>query len=1167
MYNLSRHTQLARAAVLAAPMLATFSLLAQQGTGNISGTVRDASGAAIGSAVVDIENIDRNDVIHLTTNESGFYSSPPLTPGSNYRVTVSREGFSKSVIGNITVTVGQRVDEDATLKIGAASDVVVVEASQAAPLDTTSGTLGAVIGEKSIEELPLNGRNVIALTTLTPGVRINTTVAQGGFANRGTNLSAISINGSPTGSNSYILDGQSNLSTTTGEIAINPTVDAIQEFKVQSGVFSAQYGFTLGGVVNLVSRSGTNTIHGSVYEFLRNDAFNARNYFARNGVVSKPVLRYNQFGGAMGAPIIKDKAYIFGNFETYQFKQSSPQFLSVPTAAQRAGDFSQLVDANNNFIPLYNPYTTVATTVGSNTVYTRQRYANNQITNIDPVAKAYQDNFYPLPNNAPGTVAQQRTNTNNYLFNATGLSHMYNALGRLDYHLGSKDTVFARYAYYQNYTNGGTGGGTYYPNPIVANRYDTYTAQELLIGDTHVFSSSLINDLRLSIERQEFPFQAASAGQNWPQKLGLPSNVPNFALPTVANGLPASNQTIGYRAYTLPEVTDTVSKVIQRHALSMGVDWRGNAGANLQRNAPSGTFSFAAALTQDPSGTAAAAGTANSGSSYADFLAGAVSAASITTNTGELDRSFSFSAFVQDDWSVTDRLTLNMGLRYDFQKQPYEQNNGYSNFNPDVTVGGYKGIMEYANTPGVGRNFVPESYRDFGPRFGFAYQLTGDGKTVLRGGFGIYYPLFFNSIYTGQTNGFSSTSTSYTATTNQPAFRFQNGFPTNPLQPLGAAYGPLGFLGQSVGYQTPGAWKSPQSQQFTLSVQRQVPYDIVLQVAYVGNHGVHLPAGGWNINALNPSNYSLGKTYLQTQVANPYAGKISGALGAATVSRQTLLNPYPYYGTVSTYNAHVGNLHADLLQISAQRQAKNGLTVLFGYTMGKVLTDSVNSPLAYLNGLASNNGYQNPYNRAAEYSLDPSDVSQRATVSALYNLPIGKGQRFDLHSGLLNRVVGGIQFNVIGVFQTGTPLTISGANSQGAATRPNYVPGVSVANPNQNINAWFNTAAFSNPSDYTFGNVPRSLPHVRGPGTQNFDFSIFKTTDIYGRFKLQLRGEAFNVLNHPNFGLPGTGFAAATNPVVNGNGVGGSSNTSSSFGVISTAADGRSLQLAGKIIF
>ncbi|MEK6397585.1 MAG: carboxypeptidase regulatory-like domain-containing protein, partial [Terriglobus sp.] len=758
-----RQTQLARSAVLATPMLLCAApLYAQQGTGNISGTVHDASGAVVPNAVVDIENVDRNDVVHLKTNDAGFYSSPPLTPGSNYRVTVSLQGFTKSVIEHIVVTVGQRVDEDATLNIGGVNDTVVVEATQAAALDTTSATLGAVIGEKSIEELPLNGRNTIALTTLTPGVRINTTVAQSGFANRGTNLSAISINGSPTGSNSYILDGQSNLSTTTGEIAVNPTVDAIQEFKVQSGVFSAQYGFTLGGVVNLVSRSGTNTIHGSVYEFLRNDVFNARNYFATTGVVAKPVLRYNQFGGSVGGPILHDKAYYFGNFETYRFKQSSPQFLSVPTAAQRAGDFSQLVDANNNFIPLYNPYTTTSSTVNGNTVYTRQRYANNQVTNLDPVAVAYQNAFYPLPNITPATVAQQRTNTNNFLFNSQGLSHMYNVLGRVDYHLGDKDTIFGRFAYYQNYTNGGTGGGTYYPNPVIANRYDTYTAKELLIGDTHVFSSSLINDLRLSIERQEFPFQAASAGQNWPQKLGLPSNVPNYAIPAVSNGLPVSNQTIGFRAYTLPEVTDTVSKVIQRHALSFGIDWRYNAGANLQRNTPSGTFSFANTLTQDPSGTAAAAGTTNSGNTYATFLAGAVSSAGVTNNLGELDRSFSVSGFIQDDWSVSDRLTLNLGLRYDFQQQPYEQNNGYSNFNPTGTSGGYTGIMQYANTNGLGRNFVPESYRDFGPRLGFAYQLTGDGKTVLRGGFGIYYPLFFNSIYTGQTNGFSSVSTSYT---------------------------------------------------------------------------------------------------------------------------------------------------------------------------------------------------------------------------------------------------------------------------------------------------------------------------------------------------------------------------------------------------------------------
>jgi len=1160
-------------------------LHAQQGTGNIIGVVRDSTGASITGAMVDIENLDRQDVIHLTTNGAGYYNSPPLVLGSNYRVTVSHDGFEKSVTTGITVTVGSRVEADADLVLGGVTTAVTVEASQATALDTSSGTLGAVIGEKSIQELPLNGRNTIALTTLTPGVRVNTTVGQSGFANRGTNLSAISINGSPTGSNSYILDGQSNLSTTTGEIAVNPNVDSIQEFKVQSGVFSAQYGFTLGGVVNLASRTGTNQFHGSLYEFVRNDMFNARNYFATVGAVAKPVLRYNQFGGAVGGPILHDRAFFFGNFETYRFIQSTPQFLSVPTAAFRAGDFSRLQDSNGNFIPLYNPYSTTATTVGGSTVYARQRYVNNQVTNLDPVSVAYENAFYPLPNITPATVAQQRTNTNNYQFNNKGISNMYNALGRVDWHVTAKDTAFVRYAYYSNYTNGGIGGGTYYPNPVIANRYDTYGVKELLVGDTHVFSSTLINDLRMSIQRQEFPFQAASAGGNYPQKLGLPSNVPNFAIPGVSNGLPASNQTIGYRAYTLPQVTDTVTKIIRRHAVVFGFDWRYNAGANLQRNAPSGTFAFAAGLTNDPSGAAPAAGTVNSGNTYATFLAGAVSAASIATNTGELDRSFSTSFFLQDDWQATDRLTLNLGVRYDYQQQPFEQNNGYSNFNPNVSSGGFLGVFQYANTNGVGRNFVPESYKDFAPRVGFAYKLTNDGKTVLRGGVGIYYPLFFNSIYSGQVNGFSSTSTTYnTSVTNTPAFQFKNGFPTTPLQPIGAAFGPLGFLGQSVGFQDPTQWKSPMSQQYTLSIQRQIPYDTVVQVTYVGNHGVHLPAGGYNINSLNPTNFALGRTSLQSQVANPYAGQITGSLGAATITRQQSLLLFPYYGAVTTYNPHNGNLIAHYLQLSAQRQARSGLTVLFGYTMGKLLDDSVGSPLSYLNGIAANNGYQNPYNRRAEYSLDPSDVSQRATVSALYNLPFGRGSRFSAHNGFVDRIIGGFQLNMIGVFQTGTPLTITGGNAF-TATRPNYTPGQNVAISNQSPTKWFNTYAFQNPTDYTFGNVPRTQPHVRGPGTQNFDFSIIKTTEITERLKLQLRAEAFNVLNHANFGLPNTSFAANANTLVNGNGVSagctvtgndasgtpnagtGNCNTSSTFGTITSAADGRSLQFAAKFTF
>ncbi|AFL90013.1 hypothetical protein Terro_3804 [Terriglobus roseus DSM 18391] len=1131
---------------------------AQQGTGNIIGVVRDSTGSAVAGATVDIQDTDRNAVIHLTSNGAGFYNSPPLVLGSNYTVSVSKPGFASSTVTGIAVTVGSRVEANLELKVGSAEASITVEASQAS-LDTTSGTLGVLIGEKSIEDLPLNGRNTIALATLTPGVRITTTVAQGGFANRGTNLSAISINGSPTGSNSYILDGQNNLAATTGEIAINPTVDAIQEFKVQSGIFSAQYGFTLGGVVNLVSRSGTSKFHGTAYEFWRNDILNARNAFA-TASVSKPVLRYNQFGGSLGGPVYKDRAFAFGNYEEYRFIQGTPQFLSVPTAAQRAGDFSGLRDSTGKPIQLYNPFSTVVT----GTIARRTPYANNQITNIDPVAQAYQNAFYPLPNVTPTNAF---TNTNNFLFVQRGVSNMRQALGRLDYRVTEKDALLIRFAYFNQFTNGGQSGGTYYPNPIVANRYDNYNIKSAIVGLTHTFSSTLINDLRFSMTRQELPFAAASAGLNIPQQLGLPANVPNFAIPIVGNGLPAANQQIGYRAYTNPQITDTVTKVLGRHALTFGTDLRFNVGANLQRNAPSGNFSFAAALTTDPSGAAAPAGGVNSGNTYATFLSGAVSSATIATNLGQADRAFSTSFFLQDDWQATSRLTFNLGLRYDYQQQPYEQNNGYSNFDPTASSGGFTGATYYAATNDLGRNFLRENYRDFGPRVGFALRLTEDGKTVVRGGFGIYYANTFSSVYTGITNGFATTSTTYNPAGNDTrlaAFQFKNGFPYAPTQPLGAALGPLGFLGQAAAYQPSNA-KTPSSQQYTLSLQRELPYSIVVQASYVGNHGVHIVAGNYNMNQLDPKYFSLGRAALTATVANPNAGKIPGSLGSATITRQQSLLPLPAYGTVTVTYPHDGMLIAHYLELTAQRQASKGLTVLFGYTMGKLMSNGVQSALSYINGISgfSTSGYQNVYNRSAEYGLDPSDVSQRGTLSLLYNLPFGRGQKFDTHNGFVNRVVGGFQVNVIGVMQTGTPLTISGANAF-TATRPNYVPGASVSVPNQTRNQWFNTAAFQNPSDFTYGNVPRTLPHVRGPGTQNFDLSIFKTTEITERLKFQIRAEAFNVLNHVNYGLPNTTFTAGANPI---SGVGGGANTSGSFGVITNAADPRSIQLAGKLIF
>jgi hypothetical protein len=1129
---------------------------AQQGTGNIVGTIRDSSGAVIPNANVDIQSDRTQEVIRLKTNEEGFYNSPPLTIGS-YTVIITQPGFNK-VESHVRVDVDKRTEATETLEAGAGVQVVDVNSAPPA-LDSTSATLGDVLEAKPIHELPLNGRNALALTTLTPGVRNDLGANQEGFANRGVYLSAISVNGSPVGDTGFILDGQNNLQAVTGEVAINPTVDAIEEFKVQSGVMSAEYGYTAGGVVNLVSRSGTSSFHGTAYEFLRNDAFDAQNYFANQGF-PKPELRYNQFGAALGGPILRKRAFFFGNWEEFHAIQGQPQYLSVPTLAERSGDFSHAgSSAAGSAVPIhiYDPGAPQNYPTGGPPTNRGAEFPNDTIpaTRIDKVALAIQNEFYPAPNTA-AAIANPNLLTNNFYFEPKIQILGRQALGRVDYHFSETNNAFVRYGYSDNQTNDGAAGAVaaaiLYPNTLAANRNDNLLVQSLVVSDTKILSPTLYNTAVIGVTRVTFPFQAASFGQNLPGQLGLPTSgpnaVPQYTLPVLVNGLPSFNGTAGYRAYTGPQITDTVSKTLGSHSISFGTDIRYNIGSNFQRNAPSGTFNFAQTTTAGPGGSG--------GNSYATYLLGDVSAstagsaqATVTVTGGETDRSIATSFFVQDDWKAASRLTINAGLRYDFQQQTYEQNNGYSNFNTTAInpVTGLPGLLQAAS--GSDRNFIKENYLNFGPRLGFALGLTGNGKSVLRGGYGIYYPSIFNSIFTGLTNGFSTTTTSYTT-----PFQFSAGLPYQPAQP-GATPFPSLFLGGAVAFQ-PARSPTPMSQQWTLSVEQQIPYQIVLEVTYAANRGTHFPEGNLNLNQLT-------QAQINQVLANPGATVSSPCANSAgtKISLAQSLVEFPCYLSVTDTTPHEGTYNGQYLEISAQRRAAHGLTLLFGYTAGKLLDDSINTPLAYLSASTNINGFQNIYNPHAEYSLDPTDVSQRSTTSALYDLPFGKDGRFKSSHGFVNALIGGYQANVIAIFQTGFPLAISGDSNNPYATRPNFTPGISPILANRSKNEWFNTAAFTNSPNVignSFGDVPRTLSNVRSPGTEEFDISMFKTTALTERTSLQFRVETFNTFNHVNFSAPGTTFTSASASGPNNN---------ANFGVISAASAGRQVQLALKLIF
>lgn len=1129
--------------------LLAFSLMtalfahAQMGRGLISGNVSDTSGASVPSATVVIQNTATNAVFRIQSNESGLFFSPPLVVGP-YQVTVEKSGFKKVQRPGLILSVDQTMDLRITLEIGDITESVNV-VSEAPLLNTTSASIGTVVENKRITELPVNGRNAMAFVLLTPGVRSNAGGNESGFGDRGSNLAAVSINGAPQTMNNFQVDGNQANNNYFPDLNVNPSVDSIEEFKVQTGTMSAEYGFTAGGVINVTTKSGTNQFHGSAIYFLRNDAFDARNTFAP----TVAPFRYHQYGGSIGGPVTlpklyrgKDRTFFFFNTEQWTNKRFGFPIMSVPTQEWKSGNFSRLLDGRGQLIQLFDPATTRANPSGSGVV--RDSFPGNRIpsSRFDRVSNNILA-FYPDPNKAP---TDPFTEANNYQNGVQGVRTMSQYTVRGDHRFTDKNSMYMRYMYYLHTDDFGSANA--YPNPVVRNRFDNFENHNAVVNDVHVFSSRLVNEVRVGVARQQFPFRVASFGGDWPQKLGLPASVPNFVFPQINNGFAGFNtNVVGFRGATTIQLYDLASYVVGKHTLKFGTEIRYQQANNLQFQAPSGNFNFGGGLTgnpQTPAGT---------GYGFATFLLGQVSSANVTTHTGESALGNSYSFFFQDDWRVSRRLTVNLGLRYDLQQWPYERRNGYSSFNPNARdeLSGLMGRMEYAGKDYEKRG-IPLMKDALGPRIGFAYDVTGRGTTIFRGGYGVYYPSNFSWFFFGSTAGFASTGTTYVSPGNDPnraAFQFQAGFPTLPLQSLGAALGPSAFLGQGAATEERNK-RVPRSQMFNASLQQQYR-GWVFEAAYSANRGVHLPANGWDINQLDMDAYKLGLA-LQDPVANPYAGIVPGALGAATVNRAQALRPFPYYLSIGTVNSHLGNSTYHGGFFTVQRRFSSGFGFLASLTLGKGINDSTAAPI----GVNPATGYQNPrHDRRSERSIDPTDVSRRLVISGVYELPIGKGKLWSTNNPVLERLIGGWQLNGILTGQSGNPVRVTGANNF-LANRPDST-GASAKLDNPTRDRWFRPDVFSNPAIYTFGNLGRVLPDVRAPGIFNLDASIAKNTRISERFVLQLRGEAFNLTNKVNLGAPNGNFSPGPDLL----------NRNADMGRILSARESRSLQVGARLIF
>jgi len=1123
----------------------------QIGRATISGTVTDPQGSAIQGASLKVTQTETNQQFVSITTGEGIYVAPGIPVGA-YQVTVEMAGFKKGVRSGIVLQVGDHAKVDFHMDLGAVAESVEVTGS--APLvNTSDATVGKVIDNARMISLPLNGRSALALVSLTPSVRSHAESSQG-FGDRGVLVSGFSVNGGPSGANNITLDGASNINPRSGDVNVNPAVDAIQEFKVQSGVMSAEFGYTAGGVVNMVTKSGTNNFHGTLYEFLRNDKLDARNAFAD---VRAP-FRYNQYGGAVGGPVRKDRTFFFFNYEGWKFRRQYTVIGTTPTEAERRGDFSTLADSLGTPVPIYDPQSTRANPAGGGLV--RDAFPRNTIPSnrLDKVAGNILG-FYPPPNRTP---SDPFTQSNNHVANLGAAKDALQMTAKGDHQFSAKNQISLRYTLWQHKDdNGGTGNG-YFPDRLARVRNDDYKNQNVSLTDTHFFSPHLINEVRLGYVRNHFPFIPESVGTDPTTKLGLPSSVPSRTLPAVniaglprMQGFPSGFGTIiGLISMDVKQIAESLTWIHGRHTVKMGMELRSTQYRINACFQCSGVFNFNNRLTGNPQRLA------GTGSGLASLLLGSVADANIDSNVGTTNEGYSQAYYVQHDWKITRRLTLNLGLRYDYQQVPGERNNGLSNFNPNATnpLTGLPGRLEFAGVD-FGRTVINPDYNDFAPRAGFAWDMFGKGRTVLRGGYGIYSPLTFNYSNNFGALGFKGNSTVYIApggNLDVAAFRFQDGFPFAVQAPVGAKLGPSGFLSQNVTIDEIGN-RTPYSQQSTLMLQQQLPGQYLIEVGYSGNKGTKLLGAGYDYNQLDPKYLSLGRDLL-ANVPNPFAGKVPGAFGGPTITRQQSLRPFPYYNRITVSNPHAASSTYHSVLLNVEKRMSSGFVMLASYTFGKLISDGINgfgfAGSELVNVLDMQNG---KFDRRRERSIEATDSAGRFVFSSVYELPFGKGKRFASGNGAMNRVIGGWQLNGVLTLQSGTPLRVRGANNL-LADRPNST-GVSAALPTDQRTAarWFDTGQFVNPPDFTFGNVSRLLPDVRGPGTTNLDFSLLKTTQVTERVALQFRAESFNFANHTNLLAPDTTFVPGPD----------NKNRSGTFGTITRSRDARVVQLGLKLIF
>ena len=1116
-------------------------LFAQSFTGTITGMVKDVSGASIPHATVTITNLQTSKQDTVSTDLEGRYTSLPLPPGE-YRVDAGLQGFKRAA-RTVPVQINSTLVIDFSLEVGALTDEVEVRAD-ATLLETSSGTVGKLVDNRRILELPLNTRNVYSLIFLTPGVA--------GSIGNNYNSMSYTVNGARPTMMDTVIDGvTASFPTVNGftGISVFPSVDAIQEFKVLGANYPAEYGRSLGSVLNVVYKSGTNEFHGSAYEFFRDSALDSNNYFAKKAGTPLSDYQRSQFGGVAGGPIVRGRTFFMGSFEGLREQRQSQTTTTVPTLLQRQGDFSQTFAQNGQLIRIFDPFSTRANPAGG---FIRDQFDGNRIPSgmVDPVARNVL-NYFPLPNQAGNSV----TGAQNYFATGTAELNVDNIDGRVDHQLSDKQKMFVRYSYRKTFS----APAIFFPADIAVaeGRVNEQNRAHNFVTDfNRTMSNTTVLNARLGFARTLFIFDNQGLGFQ-PSSLGLPTsideNVDRLMFPRfgVSGMVSLGGNDHRYNAFMSYTAAASLTKVRGAHGLKFGFEGR-MLRVNVWEARSAGTFNFRANETQGPNPTTASS---TAGYGMASFLLGFGQPNDVLIQNWKnvAANSFYWAGYVQDDWRVNSRMTVNLGLRYDIDVPRTERYDRMNYFDPVARsplagqVAGFpdlKGGVVFVGVDGNSRYQYNWDTNNIAPRLGLSYQV--DQKTVVRAGYShIFGPSNQGAQGTVGPFGFRTENLWVTSIDGiTPLNLLKNPYPNGFVPSPGSSQGLLTQAGaglQAVLQNTPSPW----TRQFNVNVQRELPWAMFVEAAYVGTRGYDLSIAGESgvsLNQLDPQYMSLG-SQLNQQVPNPFYGIVNnGVLTQPTVARGQLLRPYPQFTDIIPLYAAGAKSGYDALQMTGRKRLTQGLMFEGSYTYARAREIGMS--------------HQDSYNLEASWALASYDIKHRFVLSYLYELPFGQGRRFASGaSGLLNALIGGWQFNGITTLQSGTPLQITANNTAGifgARTQPNNNGNdPRLSGPVEDrLNRYFDTTVYSQPAAFTFGNEPIFSPVLRAPSLRNFDLSFFKNFDIREGMKAQFRFEALNAFNIVQFSGPNTSV------------------TSTSFGVITGQANApRQLQFGLKLLW